>query len=170
MNGALLARQEVYTGRIVHLVIDEVRRADGSVAKQEVVRHPGGAVILSIADDGRVLLVKQIRYPVGAPLWELPAGKLEPGEAPQVCAERELLEETGYKAAAWTQRLSFYTSPGFTDERLTLHVARGLRRVATPREGEIDRCALFPRDLLLAWIEDGTITDAKTILALLLPE
>jgi len=170
VDGALLARQEVYTGRIVHLVIDEVRRADGSIAEREVVHHPGGAVILPIADDGRILLVKQARYPIGGPLWELPAGKLEPGEAPRDCARRELYEETGYEATAWTERLSFYTSPGFTDERLTLHVARGLRRVATPREDEIDRCALFPRDELLAWIEDGTIADAKTILALLLPE
>ncbi len=163
-----LAREDLFSGRVVRLVLDTVRRPDGSQARREVILHPGGAAILPVADDGRILLVNQYRHPVEASLWEIPAGKLEPGERPLDCARRELVEETGYEAAVWTPRLSFRTSPGFTDERLTLFVAHGLRRITDPRAGEIDRCTLLPQDELLTRIEDGGITDAKTILAILL--
>jgi len=165
---APLARQEIFSGRVVRLVLDSVRRPDGSDARREVVLHPGGAVILPVADDGRLVLVEQYRHPVGVPLWELPAGKLEPGEPPLSCARRELLEETGYEAAVWTERLSFYTSPGFTDERLTLYEASGLTRTGAPRPGEIDHCALFARDDLRERIANGSIVDAKTLVGILM--
>jgi ADP-ribose pyrophosphatase len=163
-----LARREIFSGRVVRLVLDTVQRSNGSEAQREVVLHPGGTVILAIADDGRIVLVEQYRHPAGATLWELPAGKLEPGEAPLACARRELLEETGYEAVSWTQRLSFFTSPGFTNERLILFEARGLTRTGMPRLGEIDHCALVSQGALLARVAEGKIVDAKTLLGVFL--
>lgn len=149
-------------------MVDRVRLPDGSESTRELVLHPGAVAILPILPDGRIILVRQYRHPVGASLWEIPAGKLEPGEDPLTCAKRELLEETGYEATTWEERLSFYTSPGFTDERITLFSARGLSRVAEPRLGEITSQDLFEQHQLEGMMASGEIRDGKTLLALLL--
>lgn len=99
-------------------------------------------------------------------LWEIPAGLLETGETPLACAKRELLEETGYEADRWEERLAFYTSPGFTDEQITLFVARALRKIADPHPDEISCCRAFDSDALDRLMNSGEIKDAKTILAI----
>lgn len=151
-------------------MVDRVRLPNGSESTRELVLHPGAAAILPILPDGRIILVHQYRHPVGQSLWEIPAGKLESGEDPLTCAKRELLEETGYEAATWEELLSFYTSPGFTDEQITLFFARDLTKVAEPRPGEITSQDLFEQHRLEKMIASGEIRDGKTMLALLLTE
>jgi ADP-ribose pyrophosphatase len=151
-------------------VVDRVRLPDGSESTRELVLHPGAAAILPILPDRRIILVHQYRHPVGQSLWEIPAGKLEPGEDPLTCAKRELVEETGYEAATWEELLSFYTSPGFTDEQITLFFACDLTKVAEPRPGEITSQDLFEQHRLEKMIALGEIRDGKTMLALLLAE
>jgi ADP-ribose pyrophosphatase len=166
----LVERSEAFAGRLVHAVIDRVSRPDGTSFTREVVLHPGAVAILPLLHDGRILLVRQYRHPVGTALWEIPAGKLEQGEDALACAKRELLEETGYAAACWEKLLSFFTSPGFCDEQITLFLARDLEKVAEPIPGEIDSQELFDRQRLQEMIESGEIRDGKSLLALLLAE
>lgn len=147
-----------------------MRRTDGSIFTREVVLHPGAVGIFPLLHDGRILLVRQYRHPVGATLWEIPAGKLSQGEKALACAKRELLEETGYEAARWEKLLSFFSSPGFCDEQITLFLARDLKRVAEPIPGEIDAQELFDRQRLHEMIGSGEIRDGKTLLAFLLAE
>ena len=146
--------------------MDRIEFPDGSFARRELLLHPGAVAILPILPDGRILLVKQYRHAVGEDLWEVPAGKIEQGETPLTCAERELVEETGYRAAHWEQMMTFYTSPGFTDETITLFLARDLTKVAKPRPEEIAACRVFTRDELERRIKNGTLQDGKTIIAL----
>ena len=155
---------------MVHAVIDQVRRPDGSIFTREVVLHPGAVAIFPLLHDGRILLVRQYRHPVGATLWEIPAGRLEQGEKALACAKRELLEETGYEAARWERLLSFFSSPGFCDEQISLFLARDLKKVAEPIPGEIDAQELFDRQRLHEMIGSGEIRDGKTLLAFLLAE
>jgi len=135
-----------------------------------VVLHPGAVAILPIFHDERILLVRQYRHPVNAPLWEIPAGKLERGEDALTCAKRELLEETGYEATTWEELLSFYTSPGFCDEQITLFLAQELSKATGPAPGEIAAQGLFHPRQLEEMAESGEIRDGKTLLALLLAE
>jgi len=155
---------------LVHAVVDQVRRPDGSIFTREVVLHPGAVAIFPLLHDGRILLVRQYRHPVGATLWEIPAGRLEQGEKALACAKRELLEETGYEAARWERLLSFFSSPGFCDEQISLFLARDLKKVAEPIPGEIDAQELFDRQRLHEMIGSGEIRDGKTLLAFLLAE
>ena len=155
---------------MVHAVIDQVRRPDGSIFTREVVLHPGAVAIFPLFHDGRILLVRQYRHPVGTALWEIPAGKLGQGEKALACAKRELLEETGYEAESWERLLSFFTSPGFCDEQITLFLARDLEKIAEPIPGEIDAQELFDRQRLQEMIGTGEIRDGKTLLAFLLAE
>jgi len=163
----LLERHEIFTGKILRLVVDRVGFPDGSIASRELVFHPGAAAILPTLPDGRILLVSQYRHPALASLWEIPAGKLKPGEDTLACAKRELLEETGYAAAKWEEVMSFYSSPGFTDERITLFRACVLNKVSEPRLGEIESLRVIGLDETRRLVADGTICDAKTILAIL---
>ena len=110
--------------------------------------------------------MEQYRHAVGKRLWEIPAGKLEPGETPLLCAQRELREETGYHAEAWEELCAFYTSPGFTDERMTLFLARGAFPVASALDSEIVRCQAFTHDELDRLVAMRKIEDAKTLLAI----
>jgi len=133
---------------------------------RELVLHPGATAILPVLDDGRILLVSQYRRPVDETLWEIPAGKLEPDEAPRACARRELLEETGYTATDWHELLTLYTTPGFSNERITLFLARDLARSSAPDAKEIDRCQAFPLEEIVRMIHEDELRDAKTILAI----
>ena len=163
----LIERREVFFGQLLKVVVDHVKLPNGSNVSRELVVHPPVVGILPILSDLRVLLVRQHRHPVGTALWEIPAGKLEQGEEVLACAKRELREETGYEAARWEKLLSFFTSPGFCDEQITLFVARDLRTVAAPIPDEIDAQRLFDRQRLQAMVRSGGIRDGKTLLALL---
>lgn len=163
-----IGREEVFNGGIIRVSVDEVSLPDGSRAKREVARHPGAAVILPLTDDEQVVLAWQFRYPLGRHLLELPAGKLEKGEEPRLTAERELLEETGYRAREWTTLFTMETSPGFCDERAFVYAARGLVYEGHPgEEGEFVSVESMPLSRALEMIQEGDITDAKTIAGLL---
>src|SRR6266705_1552470 len=108
-----VSRQVLYSGRVFDLIVDQVEYPSGNKGVREIAHHPGGAVTVPILDDGRVLLVNQLRYPFGEHIYELPAGKLDPGEDPHIAAARELEEETGYIAGSLEYLASIYTSPGF---------------------------------------------------------
>ncbi len=140
----------------------------GGTKQREVVVHPGSVVILPILADGRVLLIENPRFAVGATLLELPAGTLAPGEDPRACAERELLEETGYRAHALEPLLDFYPAPGFCSERMFCFLATGLeQRVPSREETELmENVALSVEELELH-IRDRRVVDAKTIAAFL---
>jgi ADP-ribose pyrophosphatase len=126
----LLSRELLYTGRVIDLLVDRVEYPSGRSGVREIARHPGGAVTVPLLDDGRVILVSQLRYPLGKRVTELPAGKLAPGEDPLAAAKRELAEETGYSAGSLEHLVTIYTSPGFCDEVLHVYLARGLTPVA----------------------------------------
>jgi ADP-ribose pyrophosphatase len=142
---------------------------DGSSRKRQIVRHPGAVVILPLLDDGRICLIRNYRIAVGQTLIELPAGTLEPGEPPIVTAGRELIEETGYRAARIEQLQEFFLSPGILDERMHLFVATGLTAGETALEaGEEIENLLVDWPTALGMITKGEIQDAKTIVGLLL--
>lgn len=151
----------------MRLVVDRVGFPNGAIASRELILHPGAVAIIPTLPDGSVLLVSQYRHPALTWLWEIPAGKLKPGEETLTCAKRELLEETGYTAAKWEEVMSFYSSPGFTDEWITLFHACILKKVSEPRPGEIESLLAVGLDEIRDLIADGTICDAKTILAAL---
>ena len=163
-----LSRKAVFNGKILDVYLDEVRLEDGRAASREVVEHNGGVVILAVVD-GAVLFVRQYRHPAGQSLLELPAGKLEKGEDPAVCAIRELEEETGYKAAALRDLGRFYATPGYSSEMLYLYEAQELTQTAQRLDpGEFLEVERLPLKDALAACTDGRIIDAKTVLALLI--
>ena len=143
---------------------------DGSSKTHAIVVHPGAAVVLPLLQDDaqRVLLIRNHRIAAGGPVWELPAGTLEPGETPEHCAARELVEETGHRARHLRPLLSLFSSPGFCDEKLHVFVATGLHRAEQAlSEGERIEVHAMPIHEALAMVRDGRIEDAKTIAALL---
>jgi ADP-ribose pyrophosphatase len=139
-------------GAFVTLRTDPVRMPDGEVAERDVIEHPGAVAIVALDDSERVLLIRQYRHPAGQLLWEIPAGIRDvPGEHPRVTAERELLEETGYRARGWHLLADFFTSPGITSERLLVYLARGLTWVPeSGREGHVPRHE--EAHLLVRWV------------------
>jgi len=162
-----------YTGRVISLDVDEVRFPDGSVGSLEMVRHPGASAIVPLLGspddtDPELVLIRQYRYAADGYLYEIPAGRLDPGESPADCARRELLEETGYRASAVQPLFTMFTTPGFTDEKIHLFLATGLEAGAHQREAD-EFLELVPTRLsrALSMIERGEIQDAKTALALL---
>jgi len=165
-----LSRRTLYSGRVFDLIVDEVEYPSGNRGIREIAHHPGGAVAVPVLDDDRVLLVKQLRYPFGTHIYELPAGKLAPGEDPRVAAARELEEETGYIAGSLEHLTSIYTTPGFCDEVLHIFQATQLRKAPDGHkreEGEFSmtvECKSLPE--AIAMIESGEIKDAKTIVGL----
>ena len=159
--------QQIFSGKLLRLVVDRLCLPDGSQITREVIHHPAAAAILPVLSNGRILLVKQYRHPVHAQLWEIPAGLIDPGETPLITAKRELREETGYEAEKWERRVSFFTSPGFTDEAITLFIAQDLARITDPDPQEIDKCRAFTASELIDLIDNGTIRDGKTILAII---
>jgi 8-oxo-dGDP phosphatase len=121
---------ELARGPLLRVRTDTVRMPDGQTADREIVEHPGAVAVLGLDESGQVLMIRQYRHPVGRLLWEIPAGlRDKPGEPPLATAERELLEETGYRAADWRVLGDFLTAPGFSTERLRIFLARGLTRV-----------------------------------------
>jgi len=159
--------REVYRGRIIELRVDEVTLPNGHRATLEIVHHPGAAAIVAVDATGAVPLLRQYRHAVGGYIWEVPAGTLGPGEAPEACARRELREETGLSAAQWTALGSIVTTPGFCDERIHLFLARELREAEQALDSdEVLSVQQVPLARALDMVRDGTIEDAKSIAAL----
>ena len=172
MGARLISSRRVHSGRVVSLDLDDVEEPGGIRVVREVVRHPGSVAILPVHDDGSVTLVRQYRRPADAEIWELPAGRLEPGEEPLRAAARELEEEAGLSAGALEPLgPAFYTTPGFCDERLQIVRATRLRAVP-PRPESDERLEVrrFGRDELRQLERDGRLQDAKTLLALRLQD
>ncbi len=162
----LLASDTLYRGRVFELVVETLRLPSGLEQRIEVVDHPGAVCIAPLLDTGELVLVRQYRHATGDWLLELPAGRLEADEPRRTAAERELEEETGYRATEWEELADFYTAPGFCSERMTLYVARGLREVeggglAHDEDEEFELVRRRPEDLL-----GGDVRDAKTLLAI----
>jgi ADP-ribose pyrophosphatase len=168
-----LETRRVYTGRVVRLDVDTVRFPDGSTGELEIIRHPGAAAIVPCASDPRgedptILLIRQYRYATGGPLWEIPAGTLDPGEEPEACARRELLEEAGVAAGRLERLTSIWTTPGFTDEVIHLYLASELTTRTPSRErDEFIEVVPQPLSRVLGRVRDGEIRDAKTLVAIL---
>jgi ADP-ribose pyrophosphatase len=161
-----MSRRVLHRGRIGEFGIETVTLPNGVTVDLEILRHPGAAAVVPLHDDGTVTLIRQHRHAAGGFIWEIPAGKLEAGEPPEECAARELAEEAGL-AGDLALLVTIYTTPGFTDERIHLYVATGLRPV--PQALEADEVISPARVALveaLAMISRGEITDAKTICAL----
>lgn len=160
-----------FRGPVFSVVTDEVEEPGNVRARRDVVRHSGSIVVLPLDDSGRtprVLLERQYRYAAAQRLWELPAGRIDPGENPLAAAKRELLEETGYTATKWQRALYFYVSPGFLDESMAIYLARGLKKgVAQPEEDERIAVRSFPLAQAVRMAMTGKIVDAKTIAGLL---
>jgi ADP-ribose pyrophosphatase len=168
-----LAHRRIYTGRVVHLDVDTVRYPDGSTGEMEMLRHPGAAAVVPFASDPRgadptVLLIRQYRYATGGPLFEIPAGRLDPGEQPDHCARRELQEEVGVTAGRLERLTTIWTTPGFTDERIHLFWAADLVAGAHAREPD-EFIEVVPKPLseVLGMVRNGEICDGKTVVAIL---
>lgn len=164
-----LTSDVVYDGKIINVYNDKVEISTGKTSYREVVEHSGGVVILAVHKKDnieKILMVKQFRYPLKQALLELPAGKLEKDEDPFEAAKRELTEETGYIAKNWEDLGYIYTSPGYSNEKLYLYKATNLEYVGDcPDEGEILIEYEFSTDEIKKMIQNGDITDAKTICA-----
>ncbi|MDF2771380.1 MAG: hydrolase [Geminicoccaceae bacterium] len=172
-DSARIASRRVYDGRVIDLDVDTVRFPNGTVGELEMIRHPGAsAVVPFLSDpaggDPEILLIRQYRYAAEQYLYEVPAGRLDPGEEPAACARRELREETGCEAERVEHLITIYTTPGFTDERIHLFMAVGLTRGDVAREAdEFIEVETMPLSQALSLIERGVIQDAKTALAVL---
>lgn len=160
-----ISGERKYSGKILALDVDKVSLPDGSTSFRECVRHSGGAAVLYV-QDGKILLVKQFRYLYGKEIYEIPAGKVESGEDPEVAAKRELEEETGYRAQKLVRALQIFPSPGYTDEIIHVFFAKDCTFVGQKLDcGEFLNCEFVPVDKVLKMIEDGEICDAKTVAA-----
>jgi ADP-ribose pyrophosphatase len=167
----ILSRRTVYRGPIFWVTSDRVMEPSGVRVLREIVRHNGSVVVLATSDgpgEPSILLERQYRYAADAYLWELPAGRIDPGEIPLAAAKRELLEETGYSASSWRRILTFYASPGFVAETMNLFWARGLKPgPAQPEPDEVIEQRLVPLSRAVRMVHRGTIQDAKTIAGVL---
>lgn len=162
----------VFQGRLLHVYRDEVRLPDQSLSVREYIRHPGAAVMVAVAPDGRLLFERQFRYPVGQVMLELPAGKIDSAEPSLQTAIRELREETGYASDVWTYLGCMHTCIGYSNERIDIFLAENIRQEGGPQldEGEFLECLFFTPAEAKAMIGNGLVTDAKTITALYFAE
>ncbi|MBI3803909.1 MAG: NUDIX hydrolase [Nitrospirae bacterium] len=159
--------REIYRGKIVHLFIESATLPNGKTFELEVVRHPGAAAVVPLLANGKVVLIYQYRHAAGGYIYEVPAGKLDKGEAPEACAAREVEEEIGYRVGALEKLTTIFTAPGFCDEQIHLFLATGLTPSAQDLgEDEVLQIIEMPFAEAMQKIEDQTIRDAKSIVAL----
>ncbi|WP_295437705.1 NUDIX hydrolase [uncultured Thiodictyon sp.] len=163
----ILKREPIFQGRVIDVAIETVELPNGNRVDLEIIRHPGGAAAVALDEQQRVCLLRQYRHAGGGWLWELPAGKIDPGEAPLATATRELAEEAGVSAADWIDLGFMHSSPGVFTEVIYLWLARdlALRDHAQERD-EVMEIHWLPLGQALDWCSDGTITDAKTLVGL----
>jgi ADP-ribose pyrophosphatase len=160
--------RNVFTGRVLTLNLEQVRLPNGRVAELEIAHHPGGAAVVALDDDNRVCLLRQFRHAAGGWLTELPAGKLDGGEPPLECAQRELAEEAGVTARQWDKLGECFSSPGVLTEVIHLFLARGLAPAdAQPEEHEVFEASWVPFDEAVDLAARGQLRDAKTVVGLL---
>ena len=163
-----ITKETAYFGRVINVERQTVRLTNGNEADREIVRHNGGACMAALDSEKNFYLVRQYRKPVDRETLEIPAGKLEKGEDPYTCAVRELREETGLAGRKVESLGSVYSTPGFCDERLHIFLATDLSQGDTdPDPDEFVHCEKYPLEHCVAMVEDGTISDAKTIIAIL---
>ena len=162
--------QPIFKGKVISLKVDDVTLPNGETSKREIVNHPGAVAVIAITDEGKLVVVEQYRKALERSIIEIPAGKLEPGELPEVTAARELEEETGYGCNELTYLQSFATSPGFADEIIHLFIARGLYKIENSAAMDEDEFV----ELMEITVEEGErmvaqqkIFDAKTAFAIL---
>jgi len=159
-----VASELLFEGSFLRALRDTVRLPDGRTAHREYVKHPGAVVVVALLDDGRVVLERQYRYPVGRLMIEFPAGKLDAGEDPLRCAQREMHEETGYRARQWARAGAMHLAIAYSDEVIHVYFARGL--VAGPArldDGEFLEVFSATPAQLREWVRSGAVTDAKTL-------
>ncbi|MFB3825116.1 MAG: NUDIX hydrolase [Bryobacteraceae bacterium] len=165
----IASSRTVYECKLFRVTEDVATDDGGFRIRRSIVRHRGSAVVMPVDAQNRVLLVRQFRLPAGRSMWELPAGRLDEGETPLRAARRELTEETGLRAKFWTRLASFWPSPGYVGEKMTLFLARGLTPgKATPMDDERIETRWFSRRDLAALIDAGKIQDGKTLIGFLL--
>jgi len=167
----VLSSRVVYTGPVFHVTTDHVEEPGSVRVRRDVIRHAGSIVVLAVEDhrsEPRILLERQYRHAAQTLMWELPAGRIDPGESELAAAKRELLEETGYTARHWKKVLHFFVSPGFLDETMSIFLARGLEAgEAQPEEDEKIATRFFPLSKAKRMALNGRIRDAKTISGIL---
>lgn len=153
-----------FEGSFLRLYVDKVRSADGHVGTREYLRHPGAVMIVPLLSDGQVVLERQFRYPLRRTVIEFPAGKIDAGEEPFTCAQRELLEETGYRAARWSYLGGLHNAIAYSDEKIEMFLAEELvHKGATLDAGETLEVFSAPWRQLLEWVREGSVTDVKTM-------
>ena len=162
----IISSREVYQCKLFRVTEDEaVDEKMHFQIQRAVVRHAGSAVMMAVDEKRRILLVRQYRLPADGYLWELPAGRLDPGEKPLQTAKRELIEETGYRAKTWTKLASFWASPGYVQERMTIFLATGLTAgKATPMDDERIEARWFTAKEVAEMIRTGKVQDGKTMI------
>lgn len=164
----LIDTREIFSGRVINVSVDDVQLPNGMRIPLEIVRHPGGAAVVAIDDQDRVCLLRQFRHAAGGYIIELPAGKLEPHEPPDVTARRELAEEASTSAENWHALGAYFSSPGCFTEVIHLYLATGLQAApGTPDKDEVFQVEWWPFETALTKALSGELTDAKTIIGIL---
>ncbi len=157
----------VYRGKLLNVRRDTVRLPDGGVAEREYVEHPSAVAIIALTGAGELVMERQYRYPLRRDMIEIPAGKIDPGEAPLATAKRELQEETGYTAAHWRHVATIHIAIAYSNERIEIYLAKGLRhKGARLDDEEFLEVFTLPLSRALDWVRKGKITDSKTVAAL----
>jgi ADP-ribose pyrophosphatase len=163
----LTKREPVFEGRMIEVAVETVEMPNGMQVELEIIRHPGGAAAVALDEQERVCLLRQFRHAADGWLWELPAGRIEPDEEPRLTATRELAEEAGVSADDWTDLGPMHSSPGVFTEVIHLWLARGLSQGEPAQHAdELIEIHWLPLSQALDWCNDGTITDAKTLIGL----
>lgn len=169
MEEKTIKSRQIYEGKIINLRVDEVILPNGQKASREIIEHPGAVAAIPLLPGGKIILIKQFRKPVEEVIYEIPAGKLESGEGAEQCMERELEEETGYRAGKLRKLLSYYPSPGFSSELIHLFLATDLeKKKQNWEDDEFLEMVILEFDESLRMIEKGKIRDGKTIIGLFL--